>query len=275
MGSGPDAWRAYFYPETFDPATNEGTLRNLFDERDRFVLQRLEYGATRARQGQLRMGDVDVPRTFDAAHLRAIHRYVFQDVYAWAGEYRTVSIAKGTPRGFADVKTGEVDRYLRDVTAMVTSTQWGRLDHEQFAQRAATVFAYINQAHPFREGNGRSSKVFMEHVAELSRFELDYSRVTPEQWNEASKWSAPDLFAYEPHADELVPVFRAIAVERTPSASTAAEGPHRDLGTLRASYPQSATKATRPGQSTPAAARYGGPTRPGRGPESTRGEQGR
>lgn len=69
-------------------------------------------------------------------------------------------------------------------------------------------------AHPFREGDGRTAKVFMSHLAERSRFSLDYSRVTPEQWNAASTWSGPDLLAYEPHPAELVPVFRVIAVGR-------------------------------------------------------------
>jgi cell filamentation protein len=68
------------------------------------------------------------------------------------------------------------------------------------------VFAYLNQAHPFREGNGRTSKVFMEEVAEQSRFTLDFSRVAPDQWNQASMLSRPDLLAYEPVPNSLVPV---------------------------------------------------------------------
>jgi cell filamentation protein len=63
---------------------------------------------------------------------------------------------------------------------MVVGTEWESLDRESFAARAAAVFALLNQAHPFREGNGRMSKVFMEQVAERSRFTLDFTRVTPE-----------------------------------------------------------------------------------------------
>ena len=67
------------------------------------------------------------------------------------------------------------------------------MDRDTFAERAASVFAYFNQAHPFREGNGRTGKVLMEHVAELSQFTLDFARVTPEVWNNASMLSGPDL----------------------------------------------------------------------------------
>ncbi len=116
---------------------------------------------------------------------------------------------------FADVRTGEIDRYRTDVRRLVEGTRWGRLDSEGFARASADVFAYLNQAHPFREGNGRTSKVFMEHVAEQSRFTFDFGRVSPALWNQASMLSGPDLGRYEPVPDSLVPVFRAIAVPRT------------------------------------------------------------
>ena len=191
-----------------------GTLRDLFDERDATILGRLEHGETADRIRELVSGDADVPRTYDAEHVRAIHRRLFQDIYNWAGEYRTVNIFKGTPGGFAKVLGGEIERYLGDMAELVKSTPWAGLDRGEFAEHCAAVFAYLNQAHPFREGHGRTSKVFMAQVSELSRYSFDYSLVTPDDWNEASKWSGPDLFAYPPHPASLVPVFRAMTVER-------------------------------------------------------------
>ncbi|HLV56391.1 MAG TPA: cell filamentation protein Fic, partial [Actinotalea caeni] len=102
-----DIWESYFYPPPDDR-----TLRNLFDERDPQVLARLEYVETTERQRELMAGEVAIAQTYDAAHVRAIHRHLFQDVYEWAGQYRTVNMAKGVGRGFADVTTGEIDRYL-------------------------------------------------------------------------------------------------------------------------------------------------------------------
>ena len=210
-----DTWESYFYPDTYDPESRDGTLRNLLGERDRQTLARREYVRTSIRTEQLLQGGVRVPRTFDAAHLRAIHRYLFRDVYEWAGEFRTVNISKGVTE-FADVHSGQIDRYLRDVRRVVAGTRWDRLDRDGFAEAAATVFAYLNHAHPFREGNGRTSKVFMEHVAERSSFTLDFARVAPPVWNNASMLSGPDLGAYEPVPDFLVPVFRLVAVDRPP-----------------------------------------------------------
>ncbi|MDO4900968.1 Fic family protein [Actinomyces sp.] len=180
-------------------------------------------------------GQVVVPRTYDAGHVRAIHGYLFQDVYEWAGQYRSVNVSKDF-FSFADVRTGEIDRYLADVHRLIEGTSWMRLDRDGFARAGAEVFAYLNQAHPFREGNGRTSKVCIEHVAEQSRFTLDFSRVSPEVWNQASMLSGPDLGRYKPVPDSLVPVFRVIAQPR----ATGPSNPSTDMGrsAVRASYPQ-------------------------------------
>lgn len=244
MASQFDSWESYFYPDTIDPLTGIGTLRNLYDERDARVLSRMEYTDTTVRAVQLGNGEVDVPRTFDGEHLRAIHRHLFQDVYEWAGEYRTVEMSKGPGRGFGEVKTGEVDRYLSDARQLVTSTDWAKISRNDFVATASTVFAYVNQAHPFREGNGRTSKVFMAHVAEQSPYRFDFARVSPEQWNAGSAMSRPDMFAYAPEPASLVPVFAAVTVERTAPQA----GPDRAAqvrSALSASYPRPASEATR------------------------------
>lgn len=235
-----DTWESYFYPPP-----DHGTLQNLFDERDPVVLARLEYVESAERQRELLAGEVSIPRTYDADHLRAIHRHLFQDVYPWAGEFRTVDIFKGAGRGFAEVRSGEIERYLSDVRRLVVGVAWEHLDRAAFGDHAAEVFAYLNQAHPFREGNGRTSKVFMEHVAEQSRFTLDYAVVSPEAWNQASMLSGPDLFSYEPVPDMLVPVFRAIARDRTGNQTTHVDGASRSRSVLSASYPRRAQGVAR------------------------------
>lgn len=263
-----DSWESYFYPPP-----DSATLRNLFDERDPFVLHTLEHGSALDRQRELEVGEATIARTYDAAHVRAIHRHLFQDVYEWAGEYRTVEMFKGVGRGFAEVRSGEVERYLGDVHRLVASMVWRELDREAFGERAATVFAYLNQAHPFREGNGRTSKVFMEQVAEQSRFTLDFSRVTPEQWNQASMLSRPDLLAYDPVPDSLVPVLRHIAVDRPAAPAPVVDEPSRARSLYSASYPKRADPGPTTGPQTAAErARRSGSGLPGQGYTTGRGE---
>ena len=260
------SWDSYFYPHP-----DSGTLRNLFDERDPDVLGRLEYVEAVERHRELLAGEVAIARTYDRDHIRAIHHHLFQDVYPWAGQYRTVNISKGVVGNFADVTTGEIDRYLTDVHQFVVSTEWGGLDHGDFVEQAAVIFAYLNQAHPFREGNGRTSKVFMDHVAEQSRFEFDYARVSPEVWNQCSMLSGPDAYDYPPHPDLLVPVFDQITVRREEPPTTAVEETRaQEVGkpTERTRYrsrdyphPPSAANAIRYRRAQPAPDRDRGPTR--------------
>ncbi|MGW9114511.1 Fic/DOC family protein [Microbacterium sp. NPDC055683] len=256
-----DTWESYFYP----PPDN-ATMRNVQGIRDPRALHVFEYGATALRQKQLNMDpSLAGEHTFDAAHLRRIHRHLFQDVYEWAGEYRTQNMVKqGAVRGFADVSNGEVDRYLADAQRLIQRTDWGRLDRDQFAVSTAAVFAHVNQAHAFREGNGRSSKVFMEHVAMRSRFTLDYARIEPPAWNMAAELSRPDVGKYDVVPDSLVPVFQHIAVERRAGATPTVDPASRERSPLSASYPQSPTQATGR-SSSPASPQRPEPYRQGRG----------
>ena len=68
-----ETWESYFYPETYDPARGRGGLRNLCGEHDSRALARLEYVETGVRAIDLTSGRDYLPRTYDAAHVRAIH----------------------------------------------------------------------------------------------------------------------------------------------------------------------------------------------------------
>ncbi|MEV6265940.1 Fic family protein [Kribbella sp. NPDC051936] len=201
------------------PPPHQETLRNKFGELDRDTLKGLEYAAAAERQRQLESGEADIPRTYDGRHVEAIHAHLFQDVYDWAGQRRTVELAKSGPGGFAPI--GQIDRYLADAAKLIESADWASMDLDEFAAKAAEVHAYVNQAHPQREGNGRAAKVFMQHVSELSPYQLDFTKVPPAVWNQRSMLTDPDLGKYEPVPDMMVPVFKAIAEPRPggPSAT--------------------------------------------------------
>jgi cell filamentation protein, protein adenylyltransferase len=89
--------------------------------------------------------------------LRQIHKYVFQDVYARAGEFRSVPIAKGNSF-FA--RPEHIQAELQKLFHQLAGEQFFRgIDSSGFCQRAAHYLGEINALHPFREGNGRSKKV--------------------------------------------------------------------------------------------------------------------
>lgn len=263
-----ERWEAYFYPDVpADPETGKRPLRNLAGFKDMALLDDYEYSMTAARAQQLAAGAVDIPRTYDAEHLRALHRHLFQDVYEWAGEFRTINMAKASKRfSYVDrpPERPEVHEYLAHVTKHARETPWAELGHQEFALGAARVFTYLNEAHPFREGNGRTSKAFMRQLAEESRFALDFDRVTSFEWNIGSQAARPYPGDFHPRPHRMVDVWEAIAVERPAAAAPAPEQNTRSLWS--ASYPQSAVDATQQApQHGTASTSYRGPSGPSRG----------
>jgi cell filamentation protein len=202
-------WRAYFMPDTT-------TLRNNLGIIDPEALRAVEYRISSVRRQQLDQGTVAVPRTFDDAHLSAVHKHLFGDVYAWAGAPRTVNMAKDG-RNFADVE-GEVMVQVWEAKVVVARTPWERLNREEFAVALGEVTAHLNFAHPFREGNGRTTRVLLEHLAERTSFALDFARVSAQVWNQASAASMPTGRGEAPDPSSLVPVFLALTVDRDPAA---------------------------------------------------------
>ncbi|MDB6427462.1 Fic/DOC family protein [Curtobacterium sp. 20TX0008] len=205
-------------------------------------LTQREYRETAARQAEILTGRVEIPRTFDADHVKAVHRHLFQNVDEWAGEYRNVNMAK-QGKGFA--RTGDIDIYLKHARRMVDAVDWPNADKQEFAVGAAKVFALVNQAHPFREGNGRTSKILMTQLAETSRFSLDFGAVSPERWNQASAAATPPITEAVPNLQALVPVFKMMAVERDGPPPREPVSELTATKDASASYPTAAVDALR------------------------------
>ena len=163
-----------------DPYVYPGTnvLRNLRGFRDADLLSEFEAEATSRRIRQLHRRPIT--GAFDAAHLRAIHRYIFQDLFDWAGEFRTVNIQRGSQMPFA----------LHELIAPCLSTVFGKLAKERpltpFFARAAYYLGEINAIHPFREGNGRTQREFIRELATTVEVKLEWQRINRDEMIEAS-----------------------------------------------------------------------------------------
>ena len=172
------------------------------------ALAAAEYTITAHREAMIVDGHIQIARTYDAEHLHTIHAALFSPIYEWAGVPRTYPLSKdGLP--FAD--PNQIGRYLDHARDHIAAVDWTDLDHGGFAVEAATVYASINMSHPYREGNGRTVKVFMSQLAADAGYRLDYGRVTPQQWVNAAMLSHPDRGTFEPVPDSMVPVFARIA----------------------------------------------------------------
>src|SRR5713101_1064229 len=171
--------------ESTDPYTYPGTsvLRNLRGIRDTRILARYEAESTTRRIAELI--NAPVPGRFDIDHLKAIHKHVFQDVYSWAGEFRTVNISKG---GQLFGVAAFVEPALRDLLKQLPGENYLReIDAELFAARAGFYLSEINAVHAFRDGNGRTQREFIRDLGRTAGFAIDWSRVTRDQMIAASR----------------------------------------------------------------------------------------
>jgi len=122
---------------------------------------------------------------FDLAHLRRIHKHLFQDVYDWAGAIRTVEIAKnGHQFQFCRfIETGMADVHRRLSSAAFLKN----LSAEDFAAAAGEIIGDLNYAHPFRDGNGRTQLLYLQQLAEQAGHRLEISQLDSQRWISASK----------------------------------------------------------------------------------------
>jgi cell filamentation protein len=160
------------YEARADPYCYPGTsvLRNIPGFRDQAVLEAFEIEITTQR------AEEPLPRgRLGVRHYQAIHRHLFQDVYSWAGRFRTVRMAKGEsifcyPEHIAS-EMKRVFEALKEVDFLKGLTV------EAFADGAAHLLADLNAIHPFREGNGRTQLIFLAAVAENAGHVLKVTRL--------------------------------------------------------------------------------------------------
>ena len=139
------------YDAIDDPYTYENStvLVNKLDLRAQAELDGFEAEISTAR------AEEPLPEgVLDFTHYKAVHHHLFQDVYDWAGQVRTVRISKGgNPFCFPENINAQATRLFDDLRA---ANHLQNLDPKAFSVKAAHFLADLNAIHAFREGNGRS-----------------------------------------------------------------------------------------------------------------------
>lgn len=157
---------------------DSGVLRNLLGLSDPQALATAEADITAARLTRLAVRPL--PGTYDLAHLRAFHREVFGSIYPWAGQIRSVEIAKGTSQ-FCRVQM--IPDFAADVFGRLAHRQHHLrgLDRDSFLTGLADLYGDVNALHPFREGNGRTQRAFLAQLAADAGHPLDWTGLDPER----------------------------------------------------------------------------------------------
>lgn len=149
---------------------SNGTLKNRLHVIDADRLAEIEF-ATSARQATMLLELK--PSINSVRDLQRIHRVLFGQIYTWAGEFRDYELSKGdtifAPSQYFGTAIGEVNRLVAEInrTNNPTITQY------------ATLLDRVNYLHPFREGNDRATRIFLQLLAankgQLLQFSLNQS----------------------------------------------------------------------------------------------------
>lgn len=203
------AWNKFFIPGT-------NVLQNKLNESDAERLAAKEYDITGALYEALVSGDTPIEGNTAQEKLAFVHETLFGDIYDWAGQFRDVNMSKGG-HSFGD--HASMGMYMRQLQGKINRTPWNNLDYSATVDQLAVIHTDLNFAHPFREGNGRASRVFMTDLAAEHGVELDFSLVGDKQWNQASADTFLDPGGLNLTAEPLKEVYREIASPREGSGS--------------------------------------------------------
>ena len=150
----------------------------------------------------------------DIEYFKHIHRVLFEDLYDFAGQFRQVDVVKQNsnyPFAFAQFIAPESNRIFNELKA---KNYLQNLPKTEFIKGTSELSTDLNALHPFREGNGRTIRMYLMIIAYLAGYLLDYSQVSAEQIITA------DRLAFEGDDTELIKVYEKVTTEINPDKSS-------------------------------------------------------
>ena len=164
MGYSIDPISANCYPGTI-------VLTNQFDIHDEEKLNEIESVISSARYAEW----LNAPQAvaFDFDHYKAIHRFLFSDLYEWAGEVRSVNISK---KGTQFTPAENIEGQARLIFERLRTCNYFKgLSHDEFVEEIVDFYCVTNSLHPFREGNGRTQRVFLTQLIRNAGYEINFA----------------------------------------------------------------------------------------------------
>ncbi|MCL2009894.1 MAG: Fic family protein [Synergistaceae bacterium] len=159
---------AYIDPDHVYTDTGTGVLKNLAGITEQSVLEFFESVAVTKRIKELKNRPVKIK---DSTTLLFIHKYLFQDVYSWAGQKRVVEIGKDGKQFFPTVRFETAFSYINSLLKEYWAIK--KADKPQIAEKLAVILDAVNYLHPFREGNGRAQREFVRVLALEKGYKLN------------------------------------------------------------------------------------------------------
>ena len=175
-------------------------LINLLNIRDNKTLQRAESRIVATKLFELRKNEMI--GNFDVEHFIKIHKFLFEDIYPFAGKFRTENIAKGY---FSFAEWEYIDTELRKLLEKLHKSNLLKNDtRAELIKDLAYYLAELNVLHPFREGNGRTIREFIRELAYKNGYLLDLQKVEPSEVYDAFLKSVIDTTDLENVIDKCL-----------------------------------------------------------------------
>ena len=152
------------YPDTT-------VLINKFDIRDEEKLNEVESVLASARFAEW----LNAPKadSFDFEHYKAIHHFLFSDLYDWAGQIRTVNISKKGTK-FTSAENIEAQATLI-FKRLKNCNCFKGLAHAEFVDEIVDFYCVTNALHPFREGNGRTQRIYFTQLIRHYGYDINFA----------------------------------------------------------------------------------------------------
>ena len=180
----------YCYPNSF-------VLKNRFNITNSEQLEIAEREYTALSIAEIKY--TPVKGNLDLEHLQTIHKQIFNDIYDWAGELRTVNISKGNSfynHMYILEGAEEIFSKLKREDYLIGISKADIYD------KLAYYLGEINVLHPFREGNGRALRVFIEYLAQVAGYSIDFSDISDIEMIEAS------VDAFNCNYNKMIEIFK-------------------------------------------------------------------
>lgn len=183
-----DLEHGYTYPNVSDDPDQRDVLRNRLGIRSHTILSQSEYRMTNDRWIEIQLG-MGPQGNFGTAHLKAIHKHLFNDIYEWAGHTRNESpVVDGKPvetigilrKGKTTFLPGSrIEMGLTEaLRPLVKPELLKNVSVRRFAAVAGKVLNELNYVHPFREGNGRAQEAFISELGRQTGHDVRFSVIS-------------------------------------------------------------------------------------------------
>ena len=179
------------YPES-------DVLINKYNIRDKELLEKFEIQKVFAKLLGVDVKPTRIAYTYDVEHMVSIHKYLFGDIYEWAGTFRKENLYKservlsGASAEYADYH--EIEKRLEKLLQEYEKVDW--VKNAKKGDVVSDFLLALWSIHPFREGNGRTQRIFISQLIRFCGYDINFSEIDTDELMIATIHSANGITDY-------------------------------------------------------------------------------